>query len=177
MRKSSLALPVKYQNQARLIKQRNHRHSLEYRSMPVKTPSLSCMMKKATTTFLPWNMTKYCDSLLTIIKIAGTGSISLSCTHDPSSISHPWFTRLWGISIMPLWGVYRECEYKFLNSLYYHSISYKINNNHSCHVTWWKMQQIVENQPKWHNFPRNRSLTSGPFRNMSSLIDIDVREI
>ena len=47
MRKSSLVLPVKYPNQARLIKQRNYRHSLEYRSMPVRTPLLSCMMEEA----------------------------------------------------------------------------------------------------------------------------------
>ena len=88
-----------------------------------------------------------------------TRPISLRCTHDPFITSHLRFPHFCGTFITPLWGVYRECKYKLLNFFYYPSISYKIENNPSCHVTWWRIATDRWKSAKWSNFAKNRSLT------------------
>ena len=77
MKKGSLVLPAKYQNQARLIKQRKYRHSLEYRSMPVKAPLISRMMEKATMIFhalkhdeVMWQFVDNLQNCLNLLNIA-----------------------------------------------------------------------------------------------------------
>ena len=146
MRKSSLVLPAKYQNQARLIKQRKYRHSLEYRSMPVRTiltityygksqNDFSCHETWRNNVTVCWQLSKL-PEFVQYRSVAHMTLLQL-VIHDLHVCG--------GISITPLWGVYHESEYKLLNVFYYHSISYKINNNHSSHVTW---RNIATNRRK-----------------------------
>ena len=101
------------------LNQRNHRQSLEYRSVPIIAPSSSWYDEnKQEWLFLPWNMTKYYDSLLKISEVAWTRPISLRCTYDPFITSHFWFTHLCGISITPL----RECIESMNTNSYISSI-------------------------------------------------------
>ena len=82
-------------------------------------------------------------------------------SHDPFITSHLRFPNLCGTLITPLWGVYRECKYKLLNFFYYPSISYKIENNPSCHVTWWKIATDRGKSAKWPDFAKIHPPTSG----------------
>ena len=145
MRKSSLALPVKYQNQARLIKQRNHRHSLEYRSMPVKTHFSLMYDGKSKNDFScheTWrNNVAVCWQLSKLPELAQYRSVAHM---DPSSINHPWFSRLWGISIMPLMG----------------SVSWVWIQTSKCHciITQYHIKSITIIHAMWHDVKCNKSL-------------------
>ena len=129
--------------------------------MPVRTPALSWCDKIARMTFCH-------GTYRTNVKFCWKSAIlsefdqyrSFAHITWPFHNNHLRFPHLCGTLITPLWGVYRECEYKLLNFFYHPSISYKSENNPSCHVTWWRIATDRWKSAKWHNFAKKRILTS-----------------
>ena len=127
MRKSTLVLPVDSQNQERPIESADPSSFPSISFNASQNPTLSWCDKKKQE-WSPamkhvgrmWSFVKnqrYCLSL--------TNIAHLHTSHDPFITSHLRFPHFCGISITPLWGVYRECEYKFLNFFFHLLISYK----------------------------------------------------
>ena len=128
--------------------------------MPVRTPALSWCDKIARMTFCHGTYRKnvkfrWKSAILSEFDQYRAFAHITWPFHNKSS---PISTLVWNFN-HALVGVYRECKYKLLNFFYYPSISYKSENNPSCHVTWWRIATDRWKSAKWSNFAKNRSLT------------------
>ena len=162
MRKSTLVIPVDSQNQERPIESADPSSFPSISLNASQNPTLSWCDKKKQ----EWSPAmKHVERMWSFVKnqlycLSLTNIAHLHTSHDPFITSHLRFPHLCGTSITPLWGVYRECEYKLLNFFYYPSISYKSENNPSCHVTWWRIATDRWKSAKWPNLAKKRILTS-----------------
>ena len=162
MGKSTLVLPVEYQNQARPIESAEP-SSFSSISLNANQNPLTTMIwwKEARMTVPAMIhdeiMKQFVENQRSCLNSPNIAQMHTWPFHNKSS---PISNLVWNFD-HALVGVYRECKFKLLNFFYYPSISYKIENNPPCHVTWWKIATDRWKSAKWPDFAKIRPLTYG----------------